>query len=126
MQKPPVPVTFAWNLGGQHVVVSGSFNNWKTELALQRNADGEWKLVHSLEPGIHQYKFVVDGVWRHHPDQPTVHDEVGNINNFIDVGERTARELFPKPPPSPPESYAQNIPAELTAAANAAAAASAS
>ena len=120
-----MPVTFAWNLGGQQVLVTGSFNKWKQELPLMRNADNEWKVVHSLEPGLYQYKFIVDGVWRHHPDQPTVHDEVGNINNFIEVGERTSRELFPKPPPSPPESYSQIVPAELTAAAAVAAAAAA-
>lgn len=112
--RQPVPVTFRWSLGGQNVSVTGSFLDWKTELRMERQvADGTFSCTHALEPGTHQYKFIVDGVWRHHPDQPTVHDEVGNINNFVDVVEPTAKHLFPRRPESPPGDYAQIVPDEL-------------
>ena len=42
-----------------------------------------------------------------------MHDEIGNINNFVEVHEPTARQLFPKRPDSPPGEYAQEIPSTL-------------
>ena len=60
-----------------------------------------------------QYKFIVDGVWRHHPDQPTVHDEIGNVNNFVEVNERVAKQLFPKRPESPDAEYGRDIPPQF-------------
>ena len=106
----PVPVTFQWTLGGNTVSLAGSFNGWKQELIMHRGEeDGDWTLTEMLPPGeyrctlictlsqhysgVHQYKFIVDGVWRHHPDQPTVHDEVGNINNFVEVVEASTSFL---------------------------------
>jgi 5'-AMP-activated protein kinase regulatory beta subunit len=77
---------------------------------------GEFRCTYMLEPGTHQYKFIVDGVWRHHPDQPTVHDEVGNINNFVDVVEPMTKQLFPQRPESPPGDYGQTVPSELAPA----------
>ena len=35
--------------------------------------------------GTYQYKFIVDNEWRFATDQPTVRDEMGNINNCITV-----------------------------------------
>ena len=40
-----------------------------------------------------QYKFNVDGVWQHHPKEPTVNDGVGGFNNVIRVTEADA-EVF--------------------------------
>jgi 5'-AMP-activated protein kinase, regulatory beta subunit len=77
------------------------------------NNQGEFRCTYMLEPGTHQYKFIVDGVWRHHPDQPTVHDEVGNINNFVEVVEPLTKQLFPQRPESPLSDYAQTVPTEL-------------
>ena len=37
------------------------------------------------QKGKHAFKFVVDDEWRFAPDQPTVADIEGRINNFIDV-----------------------------------------
>jgi len=42
-------------------------------------------LNHLRLPGTYQYKFIVDSEWRFAPDQPTVRDEMGNINNCITV-----------------------------------------
>ena len=38
-----------------------------------------------LAPGSYQYKFIVDNEWRCATAQPTVRDEMGNINNCITV-----------------------------------------
>ena len=47
----------------------------------------EFSYVHNLSRGKHAYKFIVDDEWRFAPDQPTVADVEGRINNFIDVSE---------------------------------------
>ena len=41
-------------------------------------------LVH-LPPGYHQYKFIVDGEWRHDETQPFMPDPLGNVNNWLFV-----------------------------------------
>lgn len=38
-----------------------------------------------LPPGIYQYKFIVDDQWRYAPDLPAVYDEMGNVNNVLEV-----------------------------------------
>ena len=32
-----------------------------------------------------QYKFIVDGQWRHDPNLPSMYDDMGNINNVMEV-----------------------------------------
>lgn len=32
-----------------------------------------------------QYKFIVDGQWRHDPNLPSMYDDMGNINNVLEV-----------------------------------------
>jgi 5'-AMP-activated protein kinase regulatory beta subunit len=34
---------------------------------------------------LHQYKFIVDGEWRFSPEDPSIPDANGNINNYIDT-----------------------------------------
>lgn len=33
----------------------------------------------------HQYKFIVDGTWRHDETQPYMPDPLGNVNNWLFV-----------------------------------------
>lgn len=49
-----------------------------------------------MPKGIHHYKFIVDGDWRFSPDDPTIADEHGNINNVIDTTkiENKAKDLM--------------------------------
>ena len=46
------------------VFVVGCFNEWDpTADPLQRGEEGIWACALMLEPGEHEYRFVVDGVW---------------------------------------------------------------
>ena len=58
----------------------------------------------------------VDGVWRYAPDQPAMYDEMGNINNVIEVHEFVPENLDGlegfEPPLSPPESYNRPLPTQ--------------
>lgn len=40
-----------------------------------------------------QYKFIVDGQWRHDPNLPSMYDDMGNINNVLEVQVRRHNSL---------------------------------
>jgi 5'-AMP-activated protein kinase regulatory beta subunit len=50
----------------------------------------DFTYIHNLKRGKHAFKFIVDDEWRFAPDQPTVADIEGRINNFIDVTDFSA------------------------------------
>jgi 5'-AMP-activated protein kinase regulatory beta subunit len=81
-----VPNVFKWDHGGRHVYITGTFNNWERQIPMHRSGN-DFSYVHNLKMGKHAYKFIVDDEWRFAPDQPTVADIEGRINNFIDVSE---------------------------------------
>lgn len=46
------------------VTVAGEFNGWNPEATAMRRGDtGVWTVDLALEPGRHEYKFVIDGQW---------------------------------------------------------------
>lgn len=79
-----VPTVFRWEHGGNAVFITGSFNNWSRKVPMHRSGN-DFIFIQSLAKGRHAYKFVVDDEWRFAPDQPTVADTSGNINNYIDL-----------------------------------------
>mmetsp|Transcript_25344 Transcript_25344/g.76126 ORF Transcript_25344/g.76126 Transcript_25344/m.76126 type:complete len:271 (-) Transcript_25344:16-828(-) len=79
-----VPTVFRWEHGGRQVFVTGTFNNWDKQIPMHRSGN-DFTYIHNLKKGKHAFKFVVDDEWRFAPDQPTVADIEGRINNFIDV-----------------------------------------
>ena len=47
------------------VQLVGDFTDWeRNPIALKRQKDGCWKATVPLDPGPHQYRFLVDGKWR--------------------------------------------------------------
>ena len=44
-----------------------------------------WSRSLDLPPGLHQYKYIVDGEWLHDPSKPCQEDGKGNVNNVISV-----------------------------------------
>ncbi|KDD72719.1 hypothetical protein H632_c2978p0, partial [Helicosporidium sp. ATCC 50920] len=108
-----VPAVLTWTYGGSRVQLEGSFDNWTQRHELQPSGR-DFTLVKLLAPGVYQYKFVVDGQWRHDPNLPCVFDEEGNVNNVLEVQEYVPENLGSlsgfEPPPSPPESYTSPAP----------------
>jgi 1,4-alpha-glucan branching enzyme len=48
-----------------HVLLAGDFTNWEQNpISLKKQKDGSWKATIPLEPGSHEYRFLVDGQWR--------------------------------------------------------------
>eukprot|EP00768_Dysnectes_brevis_P003686 gnl/Dysnectes_brevis/2624_a3170_1509.p1 GENE.gnl/Dysnectes_brevis/2624_a3170_1509~~gnl/Dysnectes_brevis/2624_a3170_1509.p1 ORF type:complete len:265 (-),score=57.69 gnl/Dysnectes_brevis/2624_a3170_1509:87-881(-) len=79
-----VEVGFKWTHGGTNVYLAGTFNKWKERIPMKKQGD-VWFATRKLPPGRHEYKFIVDNVWRFAPNQLTIRDSIGNINNYTDV-----------------------------------------
>jgi 5'-AMP-activated protein kinase regulatory beta subunit len=79
-----VPTVFRWEHGGRQVYITGTFNGWSRQIPMHRSGN-DFTYIHNLERKKHAFKFIVDDEWRFAPDQPTVADIEGRINNFIDV-----------------------------------------
>jgi len=69
------------------VFLCGSFTRWVDTVPMQtvEGSPGLYSCVVSLPPGYHQYKFIVDGEWRHDEAQACLPDPMGNVNNWIFV-----------------------------------------
>lgn len=54
----------------REVYVAGTFNDWNPcRDSLKRSPRG-WTLTKALRPGIYEYRFIVDGIWRDDPSCP--------------------------------------------------------
>eukprot|EP01055_Gregarina_sp_Pseudo9_P004143 Gregarina_sp_Pseudo_9__4142@NODE_428_length_2854_cov_33_925044_g405_i0_p1_GENE_NODE_428_length_2854_cov_33_925044_g405_i0NODE_428_length_2854_cov_33_925044_g405_i0_p1_ORF_typecomplete_len362_score17_49AMPK1_CBM/PF16561_5/2_5e26AMPK1_CBM/PF16561_5/1_4e03CBM_48/PF02922_18/0_0019AMPKBI/PF04739_15/0_0039DUF5115/PF17142_4/0_14CBM53/PF16760_5/0_17CBM53/PF16760_5/7_9e03_NODE_428_length_2854_cov_33_925044_g405_i011742259 len=81
-----VTCVFTWAHGGHTVYLTGSFNDWSVEDKIPLvKAGHEFVTVQDLPKGRHTYKFIVDDVWKFAPDQQTVTDENGFVNNILDI-----------------------------------------
>eukprot|EP00246_Nothoceros_aenigmaticus_P005029 TRINITY_DN16841_c0_g1_i1.p1 TRINITY_DN16841_c0_g1~~TRINITY_DN16841_c0_g1_i1.p1 ORF type:complete len:185 (+),score=31.56 TRINITY_DN16841_c0_g1_i1:292-846(+) len=102
-----------WSHGGDSVSVQGSWDNWTSAHPLQRSGK-DFTLVKVLPSGVYQYKFIVDGEWRYAADHPAVFDEMGNVNNVLDVQDYVPENLESiagfDPPRSPESSYTDPFP----------------
>eukprot|EP00611_Tribonema_gayanum_P024042 TRINITY_DN5204_c0_g3_i1.p2 TRINITY_DN5204_c0_g3~~TRINITY_DN5204_c0_g3_i1.p2 ORF type:complete len:178 (+),score=52.86 TRINITY_DN5204_c0_g3_i1:170-703(+) len=85
-EEAVVPTVFRWEHGGRQVYITGTFNNWEKQIPMHRSGN-DFTYIHDLKRGKHAFKFIVDDEWRFAPDQPTVADIEGRVNNFIDVSE---------------------------------------
>ena len=55
--------------GASSVALVGDFTNWEEKpIAMKPAGPGVWKAVVALAPGVHHYRFVVDGEWRDDPE----------------------------------------------------------
>lgn len=82
-KKPALPTVFKWDGGGKQVFISGTFSEWRI-LPMVRS-HGDFVTIIDLPEGEHEYKFYVDGEWRHDPKIKNVENEVGSKNNLISV-----------------------------------------
>ena len=82
-----VPFKFEWKEGGNKVTITGSFlSNWTIFIEMVKNPQtGIFEFNINLPKGIHQFKFVVDNVWKCSNNYPFSNDGSGNMNNVIDL-----------------------------------------
>jgi 1,4-alpha-glucan branching enzyme len=73
---------------GSKVFLAGSFNDWDPTAKQMTDKKGEGLFVATvnLEPGAHQYKFVIDGIWCADPEcTDWVHNDHGTLNSVKNV-----------------------------------------
>jgi 1,4-alpha-glucan branching enzyme len=66
----PHPVTFTAHAGvGSKVFLAGSFNKWAPAAIemVDKTGRGDFTATLNLPAGDHEYKFVIDGIWRADP-----------------------------------------------------------
>ncbi|CAI0440257.1 unnamed protein product [Linum tenue] len=103
-----IPTMITWSYGGKDVAVEGSWDNWKARIRLQK-AGKDFTIMKVLPSGVYQYRFIVDGQWRHTPDLPWTQDDAGNAYNILDLQDYVPEDLESissfEPPQSPEASY---------------------
>ncbi|BES95544.1 protein kinase, beta [Nesidiocoris tenuis] len=77
------PTVFKWNGGGKDVLITGTFTNWKTLPMVKSHQD--FVTIIDLPEGEHQFKFCVDGEWKHDPSHKVVNNDMGTKNNLVSV-----------------------------------------
>ncbi len=83
-------VTLRAPLGGPAdvVIVTGDFSHWSPDgIRLERESDGSWSASLQLEPGVYQYRLIVDGHWSNNPGaEKHVRNAYGSENDVLVVG----------------------------------------
>ncbi|KAG5644570.1 hypothetical protein DXG03_008144 [Asterophora parasitica] len=75
-------VVFEWpHTEPSEVIVTGTFNEWARTHRLTKGVSGFSGTAHVPWGSKTAYKFIVDGEWTLHDDQPTEADPQGNVNN---------------------------------------------
>jgi 1,4-alpha-glucan branching enzyme len=72
---------------GSKVFLTGTFNNWsEIKKPLKETADGQFAGYLLLQPGVYEYKFIVDGEWRVDTEREEwTPNEYGSLNSVITV-----------------------------------------
>ncbi|KAL0393231.1 UNVERIFIED_CONTAM: Sucrose nonfermenting 4-like protein [Sesamum radiatum] len=102
-----IPTRFVWPYGGRIVYISGSFTGWtQWPMTPVEGCPTVFQTICSLPPGYHQYKFVVDGEWRHDEHRPFISSNIGTVNTILLTRESDylTPMLSPQMPPSGPGS----------------------
>ena len=69
------------------VQLAGDFTHWqKNPVSMRRVEKGIWRAKVKLDPGVHDYRFVVDGEWHDDPECTLrVPNEFGTSNMVREV-----------------------------------------
>lgn len=74
------------------VQLSGDWNDWKA-IQMFHEGGGMWSVVTPVPPGPHEFKFIVDGEWKHSNRHPTIGIDDTSLNNV--------RVVLPQPDLTP-------------------------
>lgn len=92
---PQVFVEFRFDAPqAQQVALAGDFTAWKPVHELVRSESGMWTIVVAMNPGVHEYAFIVDGErWLPDPTAPAIEDGFGGMNSRLAVLAPDARAM---------------------------------
>jgi 1,4-alpha-glucan branching enzyme len=79
---------------GSRVFLAGSFNQWdQSAIAMKHNGDHTFVTTVKLPPGRHEYKFVINNVWRIEEQCPLwAKNDQGSFNSVIEVKQVIAQQ----------------------------------
>ncbi|MDQ3556092.1 MAG: glycogen-binding domain-containing protein [Gemmatimonadota bacterium] len=82
---PPLYVQFRLDSqNARRVALAGNFTDWQPRVELRETSPGVWSVLVPLQPGVHDYTFVVDGKrWVTDPHAPRVADGFGGTNSRL-------------------------------------------
>ena len=87
-KKEPVVLTVQADVGSK-VFLAGSFNNWDPTGIEMKDKDGNgvYTVAINLDPGIYEYKFVINGTWTldPDPDRDWTQNGLGTLNSVLRV-----------------------------------------
>lgn len=86
IEKPALPTVFKWDGGGKQVYISGTFSKWKALPMVKSH--GDFVTIIDLPEGEHEFKFCVDGEWKHDPKLKNLENDIGSKNNMVSVRRR--------------------------------------
>jgi hypothetical protein len=70
--------------GASTVALAGSFTGWEPRYELAERRPGVWSITIPVEPGVHDYAFIVDGEqWLADPGAAAVDDGFGGVNSRL-------------------------------------------
>ncbi|GAB4843585.1 hypothetical protein Ancab_013550 [Ancistrocladus abbreviatus] len=80
-----IPKRFVWPYGGRNVYLTGSFTRWSEHLPMNpvEGCPNVFQSICCLTAGYHEYKFFVDGEWRHDESKPCVNGSYGLVNTIL-------------------------------------------
>lgn len=112
-------VNFSWSGPGTEILLTGDFLNWEVKVPLVKLPNGAFSVQQKLPPGRYSYKFIVDGVWQHSPEFPTISDGAGGFNNTLVIDDPSkSKSAASEPAPAaaaaaaaPPAPKADGAPA---------------
>jgi hypothetical protein len=85
---------------GKNVLVAGDFNNWEPDhnVLITRDSGDAVEKILSLQPGVYQYRLIVDGKWQDDTSNPErIPNVVGGYKSLLRVEEERetvdAREI---------------------------------
>ncbi|EDV28589.1 uncharacterized protein TRIADDRAFT_16636, partial [Trichoplax adhaerens] len=116
VDKDKLPTVFRWSGGGSSVYVAGTFTNWKKIPLVKSHSN--FVTILDIPEGEHQFKYFIDGNWRHDENQKVIPDPYGGVNNILNV-QKSDFDLDSieadsgKLSSSPDGSYTSEIPATL-------------
>ena len=72
------------NKRAKSVLISGSFDSWKTKYPLIYDLSHDiWIITLNLKKGKYYYKYIIDGNWQINHDEKIETDDDGIINNYV-------------------------------------------
>ena len=89
-------VKFLWKEGGNEVLITGTFSDWKKKFKMHKNSNNIFEVELPLEKDKYEFKFIVDGEWKCSSFYPQIKDNRGINNNCFDNTNSENINLFNK------------------------------